>query len=43
MSHSYTVPMDEARPAFLEQLNAFHDAACSLDDLALLGSSRAYG
>lgn len=43
MSRPYTVPMDEARPAFLEQLHAFQAVACSLDDLALLGSSRAYG
>ena len=39
----FTVPLDEARPTFLAALDAFVAAVDALDDLALLGPSRAHG
>lgn len=39
----YSVPLAEARPAFLAALDVFEEAAGSLDDLTLLGASRVHG
>lgn len=38
-----TIPLDEARAAFLAELTAFEAAGESLDDISLLGASRAHG
>lgn len=38
-----TIPLAEARPAFLGALDAFRLAVGSLDDMTLLGASRCHG
>lgn len=43
MPSPLTIQLDEARSAFISQLTAFEAAVESLDDLALLGASRAHG
>ncbi|GAB49334.1 maleylpyruvate isomerase N-terminal domain-containing protein [Mobilicoccus pelagius] len=43
MPYPCTVPLEESRPAFLEELACFHDAAQTLDDHTLLGPSHAHG
>lgn len=43
MPHPCTIPLDESRPALVEELDRFHEAVQTLDDHALLGPSHAYG
>lgn len=43
MPQPYTVPLSEARSAFLAELDGFHATVSTLDDHALLGPSHAYG
>lgn len=43
MPRPYSVPLQEARPAFLAELDSFLATATAMDDHTLVGPSRAYG